>query len=271
MGTFPASPRSAFITWCQAHSPTFSSHAAAIGLTPAQASAYAADTSATVSAVVAQEQARLDYKAATLAAESALAALRETNGEAVRLIRAFAESQTKPDVVYGLAQIDPPAPPSPAPPPAMPTNLTAALDATRGELTLRWKCANPGNSGTTYIVRRKMQGQSEFTFLGTSSGRKSFVDTTLTAGPDSVQYYVQGQRAGISGLPSGICTVNFGRTAGGQLTANVRAEGAEGGATAGNGYAAASGTTGAAGLNGSTVNGRGVQKVLPTVSGPARL
>jgi len=32
-----------------------------------------------------------------------------------RLIRTFAESQAKPSVVYNLAQIPPPSPPSPAP------------------------------------------------------------------------------------------------------------------------------------------------------------
>lgn len=37
MSTYPTSPRSAFLDWCQVHQPIFTANAAAIGLTPAQA------------------------------------------------------------------------------------------------------------------------------------------------------------------------------------------------------------------------------------------
>src|SRR5262249_6346137 len=144
---------------------------------------------------------------------------RSSAGDTVRLIRAFAESQSKPSTIYALAQIPPPSQPTPQPPPDQPTNLQVLLDAAMGTLTLRWKAANPG-SGTSYIIKRRLPGETEFTFIGVS-GKKTFVDDTFIAGPDSVQYTVQGQRADSSGPVSPVFTVNFGQLPGGGRTATV--------------------------------------------------
>jgi hypothetical protein len=221
MSTYPNTPRSAFITWCQAHQNVFTANAAEIGLSDPQATAFANATTAAAAAVLAQEQAHQAAKVATQAALDAVAALKTTAGDTVRLIRAYAETQTNPSVVYQTAQIPPPATPSPAPPPAQPIDLTVTLEPGAGNLTLGWKAANPvGTSGTTYIIRRKLPGESVFTFLGVS-GKKTFVDGTLIAGPDSVQYTVQGQRADSSGPLSPIFTVNFGQAPGGGVTATV--------------------------------------------------
>jgi hypothetical protein len=85
------------------------------------------------------------------------------------------------------------------------------------------------------------------------SGKKEFIDDTLIAGPDSVQYTVQGQRADSSGPLSPIFVVNFGRLPGGGVTATVMADHRL--------------ETGAAP---STVDGQAVQKVLPTGNGSAK-
>ena len=223
MATYPIAPRPAFLEWCQAHEAVLVANAAQIGLTPLQATAFKNATDAAATAALALEQAKQAAKVATQAAGQAFGTLRSSAGDTVKLIRAFAENSTKPDTVYQLAQIPPPAQPSPAPPPAQPEKLAVGLDATRGSVTLRWKAANPaGTSGTTYIIRRKLPGESEFSFLGVS-GKKTFVDDTLVAGPDSVQYTVQGQRADSSGPESPIFTVNFGRLPNGGLTATVAA------------------------------------------------
>jgi hypothetical protein len=125
---------------------------------------------------------------------------------------------------------------------------------TSGNLTLRWTAANPaGTSGTSYIIRRRLPSESEFSFIGVS-GRKEFVDDSLIAGPDSVLYTVQGQRADSSGPLSPIFTVNFGRLPSGGFTASVMA----------------SGQPGAYEATRSTVDGRTVQKVLPNGNGSAR-
>jgi hypothetical protein len=234
----------------QAHTGVFSANAAQIGLTPAQATAFSAATTAGAAALLAQEQAKQAYRVATQVAEESFGTLRSSAGDVVRLIRAYAESTAKPSIVYNLAQIPPPSPPSPAPPPAQPTDLTVTLDASGGDLTLRWKAANPaGTSGTSYIIRRRLPGESEFSFIGVS-GKKEFVDDTLIAGPDSVQYTVQGQRADSSGPLSPIFTVNFGQAPGGGFTATVQA--------------------GAYEATPSTVDGRAVQKVLPSGNGSAK-
>jgi len=61
---------------------------------------------------------------------------------------------------------------------------------------------------------------------------RSFVDLTLLAGLDSVQYTVQGQRTDSSGPMREVFTVNFGRLVsaatlrpGGTMTATVRGGG----------------------------------------------
>ena len=219
MATFPTAPRSALVEWCQAHEAVFQTHATEIGLTEPQVAAFKAAREAASAALLAQEQAKQARKVATQAADTACTTLRSSAGDTVRLIRAFAESAPDPAKVYGLAQIPPPAQPSPAPPPAKPTDLTVDLDPSGGALTLRWKAANPrGTSGTSYLVRRRLPGESQFAFIGVS-GKKMIVDTTLPPGQDSVQYTVQ-PRADVSGPLSLIFTVTWPPPAG-RLTASV--------------------------------------------------
>jgi hypothetical protein len=215
MTAFPTSPRSAFLLWCQEHAPVWATNSAAIGLGLPATAAYTAAVTATQNALVAQEAAKQAYRTATETVNDAFGGLRGLTGDAVRSIRSFAEQQTKPLTVYNLAQIPPPAQPVPAPPPGQPTNLGVSLDSSSGNLVLAWKCANPaGTSGTSYIVRRKLPTETQFSFVGVT-GTKKFVDQTFFAGPDSVQYTVQAQRADQSGPVSEVFTVNFGRTGGG--------------------------------------------------------
>ena len=113
-----------------------------------------------------------------------------------------------------------PAAPTPAPPPAQPTGLTVSIDPASGELTLRWKATNPA-PGTGYIIRRRAAGETAFSIVGIA-GNKTFSDSTFTAGPDKVEYTVQGTRSGIVGPLSPIFTVNFGKAPGdGALFATV--------------------------------------------------
>ena len=153
----------------------------------------------------------------------------------MRSIRAFAEQQANPNAVYNLAQIPPSSEPTTAPPPAQPTDLTVTLEASSGDLMLSWKASNPtGTSGTSYIIRRKLPGESAFSFIGVS-GKKKFVDTTLVAGPDSVQYTVQGQRADSTGPVSPVFMVTFGQLPSGGMTAFVGASAASNAIPAKNG------------------------------------
>lgn len=217
MGTYPTSPRSDFLAWCQAHALVFQSNAAAIGITAGQATAFKAAAQAAADAATAQFTAKEAAKSATQIVSTKFNDLEASAAELVRTIRTFAENTHNPGV-YAIAQIPPPATPTPLPDPAQPVNVKAELEATTGSITLRWKCTQPeGAAGTSYLVRRKTPAQAEFAFLGVTGGKK-FIDDTLTAGPDSVSYTVQAQRADASGPVSDILTVNFGRSPGGQLT-----------------------------------------------------
>jgi len=221
MGAYPTSPREDFLAWCMDHTEVFTVEAANIGLTAAEATAFVTMTTQANSSLTQHRNALQAAKLSTEECNDTFAALRHTAGNTVRAIKAFAEMQEKPMTVYQLAQIPAPQPPSPMPPPGQPTNLVVTLATSNGDLTLRWKCENPsGAAGTSYIIRRKLPTEPNFQFVGVS-GKKEFVDQTLFAGPDFVQYTVQGQRSDSTGPLSEVFTVNFGRLPGGAMTANV--------------------------------------------------
>jgi hypothetical protein len=221
MATYPRKPRSAFLEWCRAHETVFTTHAAEIGLSADEALAFTQAAELGGTRLLEQEAAKEAAKVATQRVTDAFDDLGKTAGNVVRRIRAFAEASADPDAVYAVAQIPPRSQPSPQPAPGQPTDLTVTLDPTEGTITLRWKSDNPdGTSGTAYIIRRRLPGETEFMFVGVS-GKKSFVDETLIAGPDSVQYTVQGQRANLSGPVSPIFTVNFGKLPNGTRSACV--------------------------------------------------
>jgi len=220
MGTYPTTPRAAFISWCSAHTGIFLANDELIGLTSLQAGAFVTATSEAVSAINSAAIAKNAYLAANDVANMKVATLRTTASETVRTIKTFAITSGDPNV-YALAQIPAPAVPTPVAPPAKPSDLQVALDPSSGAVTLRWKAANPvGSAGTSYIIRRRNPAVagSGFEFIGVT-GTKKFVDSTFIAGPDAVQYTVQGQRSDSSGPLSDVFTVNFGRAPGGGLSA----------------------------------------------------
>src|SRR5690606_7607425 len=143
VSTYPQSPRTDFLFWCQAHASVFSSHAADLGLTSAQTAAFSAGVAQTTLRLTNQQAARQAAQAATEAVNDAFVSLRRQAGEIVRTARAFAETQADPNAVYQLAELPAPAAPTPVPPPAQPSDLRVQLDAATGALTLRWKAQNP--------------------------------------------------------------------------------------------------------------------------------
>jgi hypothetical protein len=209
MGLYPTSPRADFLSWANVHAPIFTAKAAQIGLTAPQAAAFAAAVEAASAAESDRAGATQAAKTATQDATMKVSDLRRSASATVGLIKAFAQQTDNPNV-YNLAEIPAPATPTPVPPPALPTDLSVSLIPTTGQIELRWKAANPvGSSGTAYIVRRRIAATGPFEFLGVT-GEKRFVDSTFAAGPDRVEYTVQGQRADSSGPVSNIVVVNFG-------------------------------------------------------------
>jgi len=201
------------------HAPVFLANAANIGILPATATSYNTAYQAFADAVAAATKARQESKRATDAQNEALQAFRSLNGDVVRKIRSFAQLQADPNKTYGLAQIDPIAPPSPVGPPGVCTDFKVFLNSD-GSIRLTWKCKNPPNAaGTGYAVRRRNGPTGSFMFVGTS-GKKDFIDRTIPAGTSTVTYEVQGQRSGING-PVSQFTVQFGMGGNGQATVSV--------------------------------------------------
>jgi hypothetical protein len=223
MATYPTSPRSAFLAWCQAHGERFVESAAQLGIAPAVALSFKNQASVTAAAEQAQEAAKQAAKAATLTATTEYAELRRLAASVVRNIRAFAELQAKPDAVYALAEIDPIAPRTPTPPPGTPFDLQVRL-LTSGALGLKWKCLNPGTvAGVIYEVSRRIGTTGNFVLLG-ASGIRSFDDATLPAGlggASSIAYRIVAARSTQRGQPQDFI-VNFGVGGGGMSVSAVK-------------------------------------------------
>ncbi len=213
MGTYPTSPRTDFLQWCQDHVEIFEDNYAAVGITQAQASAFKKAVDDATASEGAQSRAKQAAKAATDENTQRFGILRKSVSGVVRSIKTFAEN-TDNDNVYVIAQIPPPATPGSTPPPGKPFAVSVQLDTNTGAPVLKWKASNPPRtSGTSYIIRRKLPGESTYSFIGVT-GSKTYTDNAFTAGPDSVQYTIQGQRSDKAGAASDVFTVNFGRAPG---------------------------------------------------------
>jgi len=90
MSSYSTMARADLLFWAQAHAPTFTTNAAAIGLSTGQASAFSTATTAAAAALLAMNQAHDASKVATQQCLEAFNALRSSSGDTVRLIRAFA-------------------------------------------------------------------------------------------------------------------------------------------------------------------------------------
>ncbi len=199
------------LDWLDLHAPVWVEEAINIGLTTAQAGAFSTLATAARTKYNERLAAEEALRIATNQSREAIADARREAADLIRVIKGFAVNAADPLVVYNRAQIPPPAIPTPAPPPAKPTDITVELTPTTGDITLRWKASNPaGTQGTSYIIRRRTSPLAAFEFIGVT-GSKEYTDSTFTAGPDSVQYTVQGQRSDSAGPVSDILTINFGR------------------------------------------------------------
>ena len=99
------------IPWAEEHAALWSA-ATNIGLTPAQTAIFSGAVGAATSAVAAKLSARTAFDAASLTSADAVRDLRRTASDTIRFIKAYAESQNKPDLVYAAAGIPAPQPPA---------------------------------------------------------------------------------------------------------------------------------------------------------------
>jgi hypothetical protein len=200
------------LDWLDQHSPVFQTNGAAIGLSPAQIGEYKTAALAARAKFNNRLTADAAAKVALNQQQDAVREARQSASDCIRTIKAFAQNSTTPQTIYDLAQIPAPSTPAPLPAPGKPNEMSVAITPTTGAITLSWKALNPpGSSGTSYIVRRRTNVDAPFEFIGVT-GSKKFTDSNFIAGPDAVQYTVQGQRSDLAGAVSDILTINFGRS-----------------------------------------------------------
>jgi hypothetical protein len=177
------------------HVAPFTTNAVAIGISASEATDLSTKTTAAREAYNAKQAAEQSARVATNAWLSAVNVMSVAGSAIMKKIRATAEVAGGTSV-YDLAEIPPPATPSPVGPPGQPTALKVALDAVGG-LELKWKCPNPQNAaGTTYNIFRSIGTPSggEFTYIG-GTGVREFTDQTVPAGSALVVYKIQAVRS----------------------------------------------------------------------------
>lgn len=193
------------IAWFQSREANWTTNAVAIGLSTSEMTTMSAKIAAAVDALAAQEAAKNAQKSATVALYEAANLLGDYGADLIKKIRAKA-GQVGGDSVYVLADVPPPATPSPVGPPGTPSDFKAALTPD-GALDLSWKCVNP-SGGTIYQVWRRLGLSGDFDYLGGSGGRE-FTDTDLPAGTAIATYRIQAVRTTAFGVAAQFI-VNFG-------------------------------------------------------------
>lgn len=205
------------LQYFESHWPIWVANAAGIGVLPASANSFKTLTQAARAAYDSAQNARNAAKAATTTQDASLAIARTAAADLIRVIKGFAEQQANPAAVYALAQVDPPAPPTPVPAPGQPTNITVGLES-NGAITLRWKAVNAApNAGTFFSIKRKLAGELTFVLVGNTGG-KTFTDDTITQGTTGATYIIQGHRGQLNGAMSEQIGVQFGVGGGGGFT-----------------------------------------------------
>ncbi len=193
MGTnLPQSPKIDALEWIENHVDVWASVAAPIGLTVEQVSEATAKAVAARNAYEAAEAARQASKAATLTWNNALFDARDSAQGLVSIIKGFADHTGNEDV-YAIAQISPPAPPSPTPAPVTPRSLTIAL-SNMGVVNLAWEGTLANR--TFYEVQRSFADtpiESDWTPIGSVANR-FFDDNTLPNGTPKAHYRVRAVR-----------------------------------------------------------------------------
>jgi hypothetical protein len=179
-------------------------NAAAIGLTQVQVDNLLTLVTAARNAYTAAQNARTAAKVATVALHNALGEMNELGAAFISTIRAKAEATANPNV-YNLAQIPPPAPPSPSGIPSAPTNVKGQINS-NGHVELSWKGSLA--FGTFFSVWKKRPGDTKWKQIGSVAGKK-FVDQNTTPLVEWAMYQVFAHRSSGTSEGSEPITVFF--------------------------------------------------------------
>jgi hypothetical protein len=226
------------ITFMEQHAPIWAASPTAVGLTAATCTQITSAVGAARKAFNDAQNARAASKSFTNTQKNAIAAMHTLSADAIKTIRLFAETSGNPEV-YSKADIDPPAPPTPAQAPTQPIQLRASIEPS-GALTIGWKAGpastnpitgqvyDPSTVGVTYVIGRKVNGEMNFTQVGTAEparsgprGFASFTDATLVAGSSNIQYMITPRRGALIGPMSEVFSVTLGVGGGGMFVSGT--------------------------------------------------
>jgi hypothetical protein len=199
-----------FLTFLNDRTDLWSVNAVLLGIRPSNAASWVALVNEATAAFASASRAMNAARAAFDAQNRAFAAARQATAGLIGDIRATADRAADPGLIYQTANLPAPRTPSARPAPSAPTDMRAAINATDGTLTLRWKAR--GNTAVIYRIERatiSIDGR-----LGPAqevglAGGKSFVDETIPLGIAGVMYSIRGQRGQSIGPPSVTLTVRF--------------------------------------------------------------
>lgn len=192
MSTIPTRPDEA-ITWVQTRIAPWVTHAELLKLDAQTVAQLGALASAAADAQQAKVTAQGIYEDSVTAYNNAVKAMRTLAGGQLSIIRSTAKNAANPQAIYTAAIIPAPSAPSPAPAPGTPTTFKHQL-AINGELSVAFRCPNPGRTGpVTYRLERRVGGTGQpFVPFMTLKERK-FTDATIPLGTAEVAYRVTPQ------------------------------------------------------------------------------
>lgn len=201
------------LEFCEAHNNVWTAQATNIGLTTTLMTNLVTLTTAARAQYNAMLAAHEAGKTATQSWYDAHNAMRDKAGEYIKTIKAYAGTTNNPNV-FNLAQIPPPKAPTTGTAPPTPTSVSATL-LNSGAIQLDWK----GNitNGVVFTIWRRFGTEANMEQIGTVSGAKSFIDSTLPVGTQTasgVWYQVRAERIGLTSDFSEPIFVRFGAVAG---------------------------------------------------------
>lgn len=206
------------LQFCESHWPVWNQDPVSVGLTEDLVEGFKELTLTVRGDFNNAQAARLASRSATTTLKNSMATLRENASVLIATVKAFADLQVEPALVYSAAQIPMPLPTSPLPAPGRPTNIAITLEFD-GAITLSWDAEDSSaSSGAMFMVSRKLAGQSDYIGIGAATGsttesrRCSFTDTTCPAAAagTGARYVIQGVRGSRAGQPSPAMVVQFG-------------------------------------------------------------
>lgn len=186
----PVLPKSnnEIIQFFEQRSAAWTLNAAAIGLTPAEMTAFTPLITSSRTAFTNSETARQASKNATVTLDANMLSLVNQGSALIAKIKAFAEATNNANV-YVLSSVPPPADPTPAPDPTPPSQVSASIN-NDGNVVVRWKATKV--NGDFFSVHRMVPGGS-WTSIG-SVNAKTFTDNQVPVGAAWVQYQVRSHR-----------------------------------------------------------------------------